>query len=136
MNCPACGADLAIVNDASFCPQCGTKIARGDDPRVGSVIGGRYRLVGIVAEGGMGRIYSAEQSMGTEPRRVAVKMLRKEVGASAETIERFRRECGIASRLAHPNAVQVFDFGTTESGELYIAMELVDGASHCDMRSP
>lgn len=100
------------------------------------MIGGRYRIVGMVGEGGMGTVYAAEQALGTETRRVAVKILRKDSQRSPDAVERFRRECGTASKLLHPNAVAIHDFGTTEAGELFIVMELVEGRSLAELVTP
>ena len=121
--------DGALLEDAAFCTRCGVRVpprAEGD-ACIGSVVGGRYRILGVVGEGGMGTVYEAEQALGTEVRRVAVKVLRKDSATTPDVLQRFRRECGTASKLVHPNAVAIHDFGTTDSGELYIAMDLVAG---------
>ncbi|MBS2012591.1 MAG: protein kinase [Deltaproteobacteria bacterium] len=129
MICPSCGRDVPGLEDAAFCSRCGAKLPALSpaDPHVGTVIAGRYRIVGVLGEGGMGTVYAAEQALGTETRRVAVKILPKGSQGSPDAVERFRRECGTASKLLHPNAVAIHDFGTTAAGELFIVMELVEG---------
>ena len=93
-------------------------------PEVGRVLGGRYRLVELVGQGGMATIYRAQD--GQLSRDVAIKNLRGEYGADAAFVVRFRREAQAAAQLNHPNVVAVFDYGTDLVGP-YIVMELVTG---------
>lgn len=112
------------------------------DPLVGSVIAGRYRIEARIASGGMGTVYRAEQ-LGLE-RKVALKLLHAaalegtEDSQSQDDFEvlekRFSREAAILARLAHPNIVTIFDYGSVEPGEddrgrarFYMAMELLGG---------
>ncbi len=91
---------------------------------IGSVLGGRYRLVELLGQGGMATIYRARD--GQLDRDVAVKLLRPEFGRDPDFLARFRDEARAAASLSHPNIVAVFDFGEDASGP-YIVMELVDG---------
>ncbi len=84
---------------------------------------GRYRLTGILGEGGMGVVYAAEDAV--LHRRVAIKTVRPDVG-DATGRERLWREARAAAGLTHPNICQVHDVGE-EDGELYVAMELLEG---------
>ncbi len=88
---------------------------------------GRYRITGVLGQGGMGVVYRAEQP---DPRRtVAVKVMRSAL-ASEELLARFRREAESLGRLDHPGIARVIEAGSwsTETGELpFLAMELVDG---------
>jgi serine/threonine-protein kinase len=77
----------------------------------------------------MGRVYLAEQQMGTNVRKVAVKTLQAQYAQEPQVLARFHRECGTVSELEHPNTIQFFDFGQTPDGQLYIAMEFVQGQS-------
>lgn len=96
-----------------------------DDPEVGAVIDGRYRLIERVGLGGMGAVYRAEHvGMG---RVVAVKLLRPELGGRTEAIERFTREAQASARVAHKNVVAVSDFGVRDDGTLYLVMEYLRG---------
>jgi tRNA A-37 threonylcarbamoyl transferase component Bud32 len=91
---------------------------------IGTVLGGRYRLVELLGQGGMATIYRASDSQ--LDRDVAVKVLRPEYGSDPDFLERFRYEAQAAASLKHPGVVTVYDYGTDEVGP-YIVMELVDG---------
>ncbi|MBN1608478.1 MAG: protein kinase [Polyangiaceae bacterium] len=126
--CPTCGE----LNDdaAQFCGACGSTLAHGPreiDRLVGQVIGGRYHITRVLAEGGMGVVYAAEQKMGTHVRDVAVKTLLPELSRDKTTVARFYRECGTVAQLEHPNTIRVYDFGEAPDGSLFIAMEFVHG---------
>ena len=85
---------------------------------------GRYRVVRVLGEGGMGTVYEAEQD---NPRRaVALKVIRAGLG-TGPLRERFAREAQILGRLRHPGLAQVYDAGVAETGQPYFAMELVAG---------
>lgn len=99
------------------------------DPYLGQLIAGRLRIVGILGEGGMGRVYLAEQPMGRTLRKVAVKTLHARDVNDPEIVARFERECGLVAQLEHPNTIQFFDFGKTPAGDLFIVMEYVEGQS-------
>jgi tRNA A-37 threonylcarbamoyl transferase component Bud32 len=136
MECLAC--HTPNVDGARFCAKCGAPLPvqkeADADPLIGTTIGGRYRVTGILGEGGMGRVYTAEQQMGTSVRRVAVKTLLSQFAKDPQTVARFMREVGTVSELEHPNTIKVYDFGQIEgSGELYIAMELLQGKSLDDV---
>ena len=91
---------------------------------------GRYRLRRRLGRGGMGEVWAAwHKGLGRE---VAVKMLRLDGGSQGlesdpVAVERFRREVRATSELSHPNTVRVFDYGATEDGILYYAMEILEG---------
>ncbi|MHB1844761.1 MAG: protein kinase domain-containing protein [Deltaproteobacteria bacterium] len=91
----------------------------------GTLVDGRYRVMGHLASGGMGEVYEAEHVY--MRRSIALKVLHQEFGNDAEMATRFEREAQIASSLDHPNIVRVFDFGKTQDGKLFLAMELVAG---------
>jgi eukaryotic-like serine/threonine-protein kinase len=91
---------------------------------IGTVLGGRYRLVELLGQGGMATIYRARDSQ--LERDVAIKILRPEYGADPDFIDRFRHEAQAAASLNHPGIVAVYDYGTDPAGP-YIAMELIEG---------
>ena len=91
---------------------------------IGTVLGGRYRLVELLGQGGMATIYRARDNQ--LERDVAIKVLRPEYGTDPDFIERFRHEAQSAASLNHPNVVAVHDYGTDPVGP-FIVMELVEG---------
>lgn len=89
------------------------------------MIGGRYRLRRMLAAGGMGTVYEAEDAEHGE--RVAIKLLHSELARDEEVHRRFRREASILGALEHPAVVRVRDGGTDASGIVYTVMELLEG---------
>jgi eukaryotic-like serine/threonine-protein kinase len=117
--------------EAKYCFHCGAlleMVASPDDPLIGKVLLGRYRVLEILGEGGMGKVYLAEQRMGSAARKVAIKTLHPELGSDPQTIARFHRECETVIALSHPNTVQFYDFGEVD-GTLLIVMEYIEGES-------
>lgn len=95
------------------------------------VIDGRYRVLAKIGEGGMGAVYRVEHiRMGKV---MALKVLRPDLAKKGPSVERFRREAQIISRLSHANTITVFDSGETEAGLLYLAMEYVPGRDLADI---
>ncbi len=105
----------------------------GADPLIGQLIGGRYRVTGVLGEGGMGIVYVGEQQMGSTVRKVAIKTLHAHLSKDPSVIARFHRECGTVAQLEHPNTIKFYDFGSTADGTLYIAMEFVAGKPLSDV---
>ena len=87
---------------------------------------GQYEVVRLVATGGMGRVYEARHEL--LKRRTALKVVPVEL-ASEETLARFEREVRATSLLTHPNTVVVYDFGRSDHGHFYYAMEFIEGPS-------
>jgi serine/threonine-protein kinase len=85
---------------------------------------GAYRLEQQIGEGGMAIVYRARHDMLKRP--TAVKIL-KLARTTDEILARFEREVQLASSLSHPNTVEIFDYGRARSGQLYYAMEYLDG---------
>ena len=95
------------------------------DPLLGQIVDGRYRVLSLLGEGGMGRVYAAEHvEIG---RRVAIKVLHPVFSGAVEVVERFRREARAASRIGNPHIVDVTDSGMTGDGSVYFVMEQLDG---------
>ncbi len=95
------------------------------DKLVGQTLDGRYYVEKKIGEGGMGVVFSARHAVIERP--LAIKVLKREVMRDTATIRRFVQEAKAASRIGHPNIVDVTDFGTTPDGMTYSVMEYVDG---------
>ncbi|MBX7221845.1 MAG: protein kinase [Blastocatellia bacterium] len=94
----------------------------------GTVLEGKYRLEEKIGAGGFGAVFRGTHLVLN--RAIAVKVFRPSQGNdSADAVERFRREGVSASRISHPNAIQVFDSGISAEGIAYLVMELLEGHS-------
>jgi serine/threonine protein kinase len=102
-----------------------TSVEARADPLIGRVINQRFEVVSKIGAGGMGAVYRARQR-GMQ-RDVAIKVLLRELTDNETVLRRFHLEALAVSKLRHPNTIQIFDFGETEDGLLYIAMELLEG---------
>lgn len=142
MQCPQCQAQ--VDDGTKFCPSCGTTLNAGTtagapdakpevDPMIGQTLGGKYRVVRLLGEGGMGAVYEGEQTLGTTKRKVAVKTLHPHLSRDEKIKARFEREVGTIAELEHPNTIQVYDFGANPEGILYIVMEFLQGKSLADL---
>jgi eukaryotic-like serine/threonine-protein kinase len=95
-------------------------------PEVPRVIAGKYRLEGVLSEGGMGSVWRAFNLQLEVP--VAIKLLRADLSGE-ELGERLRVEARAAAKLVHPSIIRIFDIGDSEAGEPFIVMELLTGQS-------
>ncbi|HYY94634.1 MAG TPA: serine/threonine-protein kinase [Pyrinomonadaceae bacterium] len=147
-SCPSCGApldsSLLPTRVRSDEPARGTGEARAgaggslgasrakpshdsiDDARFapGHVLGGRYRIVGLLGRGGMGEVYRADDLALKQP--VALKLLPEALSTDGEALERFRREVRVARQISHPNVCRVYDIGEAE-GLHFLSMEFIRG---------
>jgi serine/threonine-protein kinase len=94
---------------------------------------GNYKIVRVLGEGGMGTVYLAEHPM--IGKRVAVKMLRPDLGTDPGLVSRFFQEAKAVNEIRHPNIVDISDFGHTSDGIVYFVMELMEGQSLRDRLS-
>lgn len=90
----------------------------------GDILDGAYRIVRLIAQGGMGYVYEAEQLR--LERKVALKILSVDPKKSGEFLPRFRREAEICAKLSHPNIIAVLDWNVTH-GMPYMVMEFLEG---------
>ncbi len=99
------------------------------NPLIGRLIAGRYRVIDRIGSGGMGSVYRAEQVSGGRP--VALKIL--DISGphdhNMDFAQRFLLEASVVTKLCHPNTVAVYDYGETEDGIYYMAMELLEGVT-------
>lgn len=126
--CTRDGQNLLDVIEQTPAPISETTVKRKsseEDPMIGRVIAGRYRLIEKLGQGGMGAVYKGQHVKIN--RLTAIKVLTSELVSNQEFIARFQREAEMASQIDHPNAVAIYDFGEAEDGLIYIAMEFVNG---------
>ncbi len=96
-----------------------------DDPRIGTRFAGRYDIVGILGEGGMGIVYEARHAFTSRP--IALKIVHSVVARSTQARERFLREAQASTSVGHPGIVEVLDAGVADDGSPYLALELLRG---------
>jgi serine/threonine-protein kinase len=96
------------------------------DPFIGRVVSERYRILRKLGEGGMGIVYLAEHIV--IEKKVALKVLSDDLAKKGDLVTRFMQEAKAASRIGHENIVDITDFGQTDSGSVFIAMEYLEGA--------
>ncbi len=124
--CPTCGARYEAP--AQYCQRDGVPLrveAEARDPYLGTKILGQFRLEKVVGSGGMGMVYAGwDEGLG---RRVAVKILHRDLVANRDVVARFHREAQIAHQLDHPNIVRLILFGQLPDGNLYLVLEYLEG---------
>ena len=143
MHCPACRRDLP--ESSRYCPACGARVDASQAPTLtvaatdplpssdaldgaqfipGTMLAGRYRIVGLLGRGGMGEVYRAEDlKLGQA---VALKFLPKEFTDRTDRLARFHQEVRLARQVSHPNVCRVHDIGET-GGQHFLSMEYIDG---------
>ncbi|HEY8432857.1 MAG TPA: serine/threonine-protein kinase [Sandaracinaceae bacterium] len=97
------------------------------DPLIGRELEGRYRLVTLLGEGAMGRVYRADRLDGSGP--VAVKVLTEDCSENPDLRERFEREARALFGLSHPHILDVQDYGVIDGRQPFLVMELLHGRS-------
>jgi serine/threonine-protein kinase len=90
----------------------------------GAIVGGRFRIIGLLGRGGMGEVYRADDLLLAQP--VALKFLPRDLAADPDRSARFYSEVRIARQVSHPNVCRVYDIGEID-GQPYLSMEHVDG---------
>lgn len=118
---------MRYPNEATYCFVEGAELVELPDPRIGTLLAGRYVVEQVIGEGGMATVYRARHKLVDRP--VAVKIMNPLLASDPIVRERFRREARSAQMLAHPNIIEIFDQGDTEDGTCYIVMELLRGES-------
>jgi serine/threonine-protein kinase len=121
--CPKCGVEYPDTN--TLCPADGVALETTDDSLIGTTLAGKYRIDARLNEGGMGTVYRATHVL--MEKTVAIKVLRPSLAADEKIVARFSREARAASRISHPNALSVTDFGEDENGIVFLVMEFLSG---------
>jgi serine/threonine protein kinase len=91
----------------------------------GTVLAERYRIKSTLGEGGMGKVYAAEHVL--MRKKLAVKILHRELSGVPELVARFEREAMAAANIDHPNVAAATDFGKLPDGSVFLALELIEG---------
>jgi serine/threonine-protein kinase len=121
--CTVCRA--RYYGNPSRCPLDGALLIELPDPLVGRIIGGLYRVIEKLGEGGMGTVYRARAELrGMD---VALKFLAAEYASDPTHKERFLREARAVNKIDHEHIIDIMDFGETEDGLVYLVMELLTG---------
>ena len=122
--CPQCTTDYP--SEMEICPTDGTRLVTVTDrDLVGQDLDGRYTVHSKLGQGGMGVVYIAEQTM--VGRKVALKVLRKDMIEDKSLISRFFNEAKAIAALKSAHTITLYDFGVTRDGLLYYTMELLEG---------
>src|SRR5688572_14296197 len=121
--CMSCGSPVAAF--AESCPQCSAPLKSHTDDLIGIVLADKYRIEARLGAGGMCDVYRATHSL--IGKQVAVKVLKPELAADPIISRRFEQEALAASRVRHPHAIDVTDFGVDQRNRPFIVMELVEG---------
>jgi serine/threonine protein kinase len=121
--CPKCGAEYP--DTTTLCPSDGIALERTGDSLLGQTLAGKYRIDERLSEGGMGTVYRATHVL--MDKTVAIKVLRLSLAADEKIVARFSKEARAASRISHPHALSVTDFGEDENGVVFLVMEYLSG---------
>jgi len=100
---------------------------------IGELLYGRYRILSLIAKGGMGEVYKAK--IEKTDKLVAIKVLSAQLATKKESLYRFMREISSVAALKHPNLISVSDIGILDNGCPYYVMEFVEGKSLADIIS-
>jgi len=121
--CPKCG--IEYPDATTLCPADGVALETEGDSLLGQTLAGKYRIDERLSEGGMGTVYRGTHVL--MDKTVAIKVLRPSLAADEKIVARFSREARAASRISHPNALSVTDFGEDENGIVFLVMEFLSG---------
>jgi eukaryotic-like serine/threonine-protein kinase len=121
--CPKCGQEYP--DTTTLCPADGVALTKTDDALLGQILIEKYRIDERLSAGGMGTVYRGTHVL--MDKTVAIKVLRPALAADEKIVARFSREARAASRISHPHALTVTDFGEAENGVVFLVMEYLDG---------
>ena len=121
--CPVCGKEYS--DTSTLCPIDAAVLRHDEDPLIGKTLAEKYLVEDLIKHGGMGAVYRGKHVL--MEKTVAIKVLRPSLAVDNEVVGRFSREAKAASRISHPHAVNVTDFGEDEHGVVFLVMEYLDG---------
>ena len=121
--CPVC--HRRYPDKMTICSAEAAVLKHLEDPLLGQTLAGKYRIDKLIKTGGMGSVYRGKHVL--MDKTVAVKVLRPSLAVDDVVVARFSREAKAASRISHPHAVSVTDFGEAENGVVFLVMEYLDG---------
>ena len=121
--CPVCGKKFS--DTSTLCTADAAVLQRTEDPLIGQRLAGKYLIEKLIKSGGMGSVYVGKHVL--MDKTVAIKVLRPSLAVDPDVVARFSREAKAASRISHPHAVSVTDFGEDENGIVFLVMEYLDG---------
>src|SRR3954467_1868980 len=101
------------------------------EARIGMVVSGRYRLVEVLAMGGVGVVYKGEHVH--MHKWVAIKLLHPDAQDAPDLVARFRREAVVGAHVQHPNVIAATDFGELGDGSFFLVLEFVRGVTLRDI---
>jgi len=147
--CPSCSAE--VPERSRFCLSCGAALGSASEVATdamslstsepssyseegrfpaGTVLAKRYRIIGLIGQGGMGEVYRASDLKLGQP--VALKFLPQATAKNPQLLARFHAEVRIARQVSHPNVCRVYDIGEVD-GSTFLSMEYVDGEDLCSL---
>jgi eukaryotic-like serine/threonine-protein kinase len=121
--CPKC--EQTYEDNITLCPNDGAVLAKPDDLLVGQILADKYRIDEFLSHGGMGTVYRGTHVL--MDKTVAIKVLHPSLAADDKIVARFSREARAASRISHPHALNVTDFGESQNGVVFLVMEYLHG---------
>lgn len=121
--CPVC--ERKFPDKMTLCSADAAVLKRLDDPLLGQTLAGKYKIEKLIKTGGMGSVYRGRHVL--MDKTVAIKVLRPSLAGDDAVVARFSREAKAASKISHPHAVSVTDFGEAENGVVFLVMEYLDG---------
>src|SRR5688572_15324343 len=119
--CPKCGTEYP--DTTTLCPSDGVALEKTDDALLGQILADKYRIDERLSEGGMGTVYRGTHVL--MDKTVAVKVLRPSLAADEKIVARFSREARAASKISHPHALSVTDFGESANGTAVPVVEFL-----------
>ncbi|HEX8773066.1 MAG TPA: protein kinase [Pyrinomonadaceae bacterium] len=121
--CPKC--EKTYEDTVTLCPSDGSVLAKPDDGLIGQTLADKYRVEEFLSHGGMGTVYRGTHIL--MDKTVAIKVLHPALAADDKIVARFSREARAASRISHPHALNVTDFGESQNGVVFLIMEYLHG---------